>query len=172
MRSHQALRGISRAHDCRAQLIWGSQEFEGIKEKIESLELQLDRLKQNITTTTIDEDPEETGRRTELTRCVLQWLAPLALPDGRRSALKEIEERSLELLKRGRVARFVGKAGDSEKVAGLIERLREAIINYQVSENCSVASSMAHRRIDIATTSDLRRNHQAHCENLPVCHRP
>ena len=122
-------------HDRRAQLIWRSQEFKGIKEKVEGLKPLLDRLKQNITTTKIDGDSEETGRRTELARYAHQCLTPPALIDGRRRALKEIEERSLELLDKGTVARFVDKAGDSEEVAGLIERLREAITNYQVSEN-------------------------------------
>ena len=123
-------------YDRRAQLIWWSQEFKGIKEKIEALKPQLDRFKQNITTTTIDGDPEETGRRTELTRCARQLLASPALVDDCHSALKEIEERSLELLEKDPAARFVDKARDSEEVAELIERLREAITNYQVSKNC------------------------------------
>ena len=129
---------MDRVLDRRAQLIWRSQEFKGIKEKIEGLKLQLDRLKQNITTTKIDGDPEETGRRTELTRCARQLLGLPALIDGRRRALKEIEEQSMELLKKGPVARFVDKGGDSGKAAELVERLREAITNYQVSENCFV----------------------------------
>ena len=45
-----------------------SQEFKDVKERIEYLKPQLDRLKQTITTTTVDGDPEETERRTELTR--------------------------------------------------------------------------------------------------------
>ena len=129
----------------------------------------MDRLKQNITTTKIDGDPEETGRRTELARCVPRFITPPTLIDGRRRALKEIEERSLELLEKGTVARFVDKARDFEKVAGLIEQLREAITNYQVSENCFIALSITHRRIDIATTSDLRPNHRPCREEFPIC---
>ena len=36
---------------------------------------------------------------------------------------------------KGTATRFVDKAGDSGEVAKLIERLREVIVNYQVSEN-------------------------------------
>ena len=71
-------------------------------------------------------------------------LLPPTLIQSPRSALKEIEKQSLELLEKGTVAWFVDKAGDSENVAGLIERLREAITHYQVSQNCFVALSRTH----------------------------
>ena len=47
-----------------------SKHSKDVKEKIEDLIPQLDRFKQNITTTTVDGDPEETNRREGLTRCV------------------------------------------------------------------------------------------------------
>jgi len=68
-------------------------------------------------------------------------LVLLALINGLCSALEDIERQSLELLGKGTVARFMDKAGDSGMVAGLIERLREAITNYQVSKNRPVSSS-------------------------------
>ena len=83
-------------------------------------------------------------RRTELTRCVRQLPSPPVLINGLGSALEEIEKRSLGLLGKGTAPQFVDKAGDSEKVAGLFEQLREAITNYQVSENCSIGSSTTH----------------------------
>jgi hypothetical protein len=52
-----------------------SQQFEDLKEKIEDLKPQLDRFKQNVTTTTIDGDPGETERRKELTRYARRLLA-------------------------------------------------------------------------------------------------
>ena len=76
-----------------------------------------------------------------MTRCARQLLAPPALINGLGSALEDIEKRSLELLEKGTAARFVDKAGGSKRVTGLIEQLREAVTNYQVSENCSTASS-------------------------------
>jgi len=42
------------------------------------------------------------------------------------------------------MARFVDKAGDLAEAGTLVERLREAITHYQVSENYSVASSTIH----------------------------
>lgn len=41
-------------------------------------------------------------------------------------------------------AGFIDKEGDCGEVTRLVERLREAITLYQVSENCFVATSIAH----------------------------
>ena len=84
----------------------------------------------------IDGDLEETKRRVELTRYACKSLALPALVNALFSTLAEIWRRSQELLAKGTVARFVDKAGDSGEVVKLIERLREAIIHYQVSESC------------------------------------
>ena len=75
-------------------------------------------------------------RRTKLTRYVRRLFALSAPVDGLFSTLAEIERQSQELLAKGRLARFVDKARDSGEVAKLIERLREAVVHYQVSENC------------------------------------
>ena len=62
-------------------------------------------------------------------------IARLATPvNGLRSALDEIEKRSQVLLEKGKAARFVDKGRDSGEVVKLVERLREAITRYQVSE--------------------------------------
>ena len=123
---------------CRAQLTRTSQKFKDVKDKIEGLGPQLDRLKLNITTTTIDGDPEETRRRTELTRCARRLSSLLALTNDAHSVLEEIEKRSQEMLAKGKATRFVDKAADSGEVVRLIERLQEAITHYQVREKCSV----------------------------------
>jgi len=49
--------------------------------------------------------------------------------------LKDIEKQSQELLKKGKAARFVDKGRDSGEVVKLVERLRDAITRYQVSED-------------------------------------
>lgn len=54
--------------------------------------------------------------------------------DSRCSTFRKIEELSQTLLAKGAIARFVDKEGDSRVVARLIERFREAIMCYQVSE--------------------------------------
>ncbi|KAF9643346.1 hypothetical protein BDM02DRAFT_3191803 [Thelephora ganbajun] len=99
------------------------EQFEDVKDKIIDLKPQLDRFRQNITTT-IEGDPEETGRREELT-----------------SALEEIEERSRELLTKGTAARFVDE--DSGGVARLVERLREVIAHYQISQQQAIYDQIA-----------------------------
>ena len=117
--------------------------------------------------TTIDGDPEETWRRTGLTRYARRSLIPPALVKALHSTLEEVESRSRELLAKGTAARFVDKAGDSGEVVKLVERLREGITNYQVSESCFVALSTTHRWTpDITTASDLRSDHQHHCEHF------
>ena len=49
------------------------------------------------------------------------------------SALEEIEKRSQGLVAKGAQSRSIDEGDDSEEVAGLVERLREAISHYQVS---------------------------------------
>ena len=129
---------------CHARLTRWPQEFDDVNEKIKDLKPQLDRFRQTITTATIDGDPEETGRRKELTRYAFRLVTTQTFVNGLHRALEEIEKRAQELVEKGVAARFVDKGGDSREVAGLIERLREAIVHYQVSKNCLVSTSMIH----------------------------
>ena len=104
----------------------------------------MDRFKQNIITTAIDGDPEESSRRKELARYVRRLSTTPTLVNCFRSALEEIEKRSQELLDKGKVAGFVDKGSDSGEALKLIDRLREAIAHYQVSEDRFAATSMAY----------------------------
>ena len=63
--------------------------------------------------------------------------------NGHRSTLEEIEKRSQVLLEKGVPARFMDKE-DSKEVAKLVERLREAIALYQVSESWIISPGAAH----------------------------
>jgi len=58
--------------------------------------------------------------------------------------LEDIEKRSQELLEKGKAAQFVDKGRDSGEVVKLVERLRDAITRYQVSEGWFVASNMTY----------------------------
>ena len=58
--------GIVVAHDSHRP----SQYSKDVKEKVEDLIIQLDSFRQNITTKTVDGDPEETNRRRGLIRYV------------------------------------------------------------------------------------------------------
>ncbi|KAF9645962.1 WD40 repeat-like protein [Thelephora ganbajun] len=100
-------------------LIEHYEQSEDVKDVIKDLKPHLDRFKQNITTTPVDGDPEETGRCEKLT-----------------SALEEIEKRSQELLAKSTVARFARK--DSGEVARLVEWLREVITHYQISQHQAI----------------------------------
>jgi hypothetical protein len=56
-------------------------------------------------------------------------------PSGHYRTFEKIEEISQQLLAKGTIARFIDKGEDSNTVARLIERLREAIVCYQASED-------------------------------------
>ena len=59
--------------------------------------------------------------------------------------------------------RFMDKGEDSKTVARLIERLREAIVCYQVGNHCAPALSIIDTmRVDIATTGNPPSNHSSH----------
>ena len=100
----------------------------------------MEKLKRNITATAIDVDGGEKQRRSELSRYAPQLFTMHVYVNGRdRSTLEDIEKRSKVLLEKGVAARFIEKEGDSKEVARLIERLREAIALYQVSESWIVS---------------------------------
>jgi len=109
-----------------------------VKEKVEELIPLLERFRQNIALTTDGRDQVEERRRSELSRCVPRSSIIPTLVNGIVSTLQEIEKRSRVLLEKGTGVRFLDKGEDSKEVAGLIERLREAITQYQVSGNCLV----------------------------------
>ena len=73
------------------------------------------------------------------------------------------------LLEKGVAARLIDKADDSKEVARLVERLREAIAIYQVSEWGRFAGCYSHGRIVITTASDLRPDYRPYCKDLSVC---
>lgn len=92
----------------------------------------MDRLKQIISTAIVDEDPEETKRRKGLAEYVRKPMAVVTAPDDRCRTFKQIEELSQKMLAKRAITRFADKGEDSKVVAKLIERLREAIVFYQV----------------------------------------
>jgi hypothetical protein len=106
---------------------------------IEELVPQLDGFKQTITTAAVDGDPQETSRRAELTKYVHPMVIVSTILNDPCSIFKQIEETSQELLMKSALARFADKGKDSKVVAGLVQRLREAIVRYQVSDHCHSA---------------------------------
>ena len=120
-----------------------------------------------------DDDEEEIKRRSELARFVL-CLGPLAHPKLTLcSSLEDIGKRSLALSEKGKVARVLDKARDSGEVVRLVEKLRQAILIYQVSAGRSqsrksltcgtgvtttvhIQSGCAFDRKFLSTVSDLK----------------
>ena len=86
------------------------------------------------------------------------------------STFEKIEELSGKLLAKGTVARFADKGRDSNVVAKLIERLREAIVCYQVGDCFTPVPvpSIPDREIGIPTASDVSSNHSSRGNMFPV----
>ena len=87
--------------------------------------------------------------------------------DCRCSTFKHIEEESQKLLAKSAIARFADKGEDSKLVTTLIERLREAIVCYQVPDYYPhrQASSLT-GGAGVATTSHIQSNQSSHCEAI------
>ena len=66
----------------------------------------------------------------------------MTISNGSRSAFKDIEELSQKLSAKSAIARFADKGEDSKVVVGLVERLREAIVCYQVGEKLPLAQGI------------------------------
>ena len=158
----------SQQSSCKADDVC-SQQFDDVKEKVEELIPQLDRFKQNISATTVDGDPEETDRRVGLTRYVLPSMTIMTATANRRSTFKQVEELSQKLSAKSAFIRFADRGEDAKVVARLIERLREAIVCYQVRHRYPPQSSAADRGPDIPTASDLPSNHSSHSKPTPSC---
>jgi len=124
-----------------------------VKEKVEELIPVLERFKENIAMTAHGGDQAENQRRSVLSRCVRRPPILPTLVNGVVSALEEIEKRSRVLLEKGTGARFVDKGEDSKEVAGLVERLREAVTYYQVSKTV-----WTHREVRLTQEGRYRNN--------------
>ena len=71
-------------------------------------------------------------------------------------SLEAIGKQSLALSDKGKVARVLDKKQDSEKVIGLVEKLRQAILIYQVSgKHCRDRKALT-RGPGITATVDIQ----------------
>ena len=78
--------------------------------------------------------------------------------------LEDIEKRSQVLLEKGKAARFLDKGRDSGEVVKLVERLRDAITRYQVSEDRFVASNMAYTSGQVSQQQAIYGQQQVICD--------
>ena len=103
-----------------------------MKDKLNDLIPWLEKLLGSLAKANPDNDREEVERRSQLTKFV-SCLVSLAHPDiTTYRSLEDIGARSLALLEKGKVARVLDKAQDSQEVIRLVEKLRQAILVYQV----------------------------------------
>ena len=70
----------------------------------------------------------------------------VTVSNGLCSTFNQIKESSERLLKKDSITKFTDKGSDSKIVAGLIERLREAIIHYQASNHYILVFDDADKR--------------------------
>jgi len=105
-----------------------------VKDKLGDLIPWLEKLRDTLVKVNPDNDQEEVERRSQLAKFVsrLKSLVHPKLNLCDRS-LEDIGKRSLVLSEKGKVARALDKTRDLQEVIGLVERLQQAILVYQVS---------------------------------------
>ena len=103
-----------------------------MKDKLNDLIPWLEKLQESLVEADRNGDSEEVERRSQLAKFV-SYLEPPAFPIiiFYRS-LEEIGTRSLALSGKNKVARVLDKTQDSQEVVKLVEKLRQAILIYQV----------------------------------------
>jgi hypothetical protein len=104
-----------------------------VKDKLNDLIPWLEKLKETLAKVNPDGDREEVERRLQLAKFV-SYPEPPAYPiTTLYRSLEEIGTRSLALSGKKKLARVLDKTQDSQEVVKLVEKLRQAILVYQVS---------------------------------------
>lgn len=105
-----------------------------MKDKLNDLIPWVEKLLDTLAKVNPDDDSEEVERRSQLAKYIsyLEFLVYLKLILFDR-LLDGIGKQSLTLSEKGKIARALDKTKDSQKVIDLVERLRQAILIYQVS---------------------------------------
>jgi hypothetical protein len=105
-----------------------------VKDKLDDLIPWLEKLLVTLAKANPNNDHEEAERRSQLEKFASYLRHPVR-PEliicGR--SLDDIGRRSLALSEKGKVARVLDKTRDSQEVITLVEKLRQAILVYQVS---------------------------------------
>ena len=115
-----------------------------------------------------DDDRDEVERRSQLAKFVSCLEFPLQsrlIPHDR--SLEDIGARSLALSQKGKVARVLDKAQDSGDVIKLIEKLRQAILIYQVGVRHGRSYKSLTRGAGVTTTVDIQPDRPTDREFLP-----
>ena len=119
-----------------------------MKDKLDDLIPWLEKLLDTLAKVNPDNDREEVDRRSQLAKCV-SHLRPSSTQNRLSDrSLEDIGTRSLVLSEKGKVARVLDKSRDLQEVIGLVEKLRQAILVYQVSTRDGESQSGAADRRD------------------------
>lgn len=109
------------------------QEYNDVKEKLGDLIPWAKRLSETLAKAGPNNDRDEVERRLQLAKfvyCIVPLFRAKLIIYGRE--MEEIGARSLALSTKGRTARVLDKTRDSGEVIKLVEKLRQAILVYQV----------------------------------------
>ena len=112
------------------------------------------------------DDREEVERRSQLEKFVSSRTFVYIKLILRYRSLEDIETRSRALLEKGKVARVLDKARDSGEVIGLVEKLRQAILVYQVGARDNQRRKWLTSGIGLATTVHIQPSRSFDCEFL------
>ena len=104
-----------------------------MKDKLNDLMPWLEKLQESLAKVNPDGDREEVERRSQLAKFVSRVTPPGCSILTLDRTLEEIGTRSLVLSGKKKLARVLDKAQDSQEVVKLVEKLRQAILVYQVS---------------------------------------
>ena len=131
-----------------------------MKERLGDLIPWVEKLEVTLLKTNIDDDKEEVERRARLARSALRSSppAPVRLTSYNRD-LEDVGKRSLALSEKGRVARALDKNRDSGEVIKLIEKLRQAILVYQVSTRLYLSLKPLTCGTGVTATGDIQPGH-------------
>lgn len=144
-----------------------------MKDKLGDLIPWVQKLEVTLVKTDLNDDRGEVERRAQLARFAspLSLLVLATLICYNRD-LEDIGKRSLALSEKGKVARALDKTRDSAEVINLVERLRQAILVYQVSTKLFQRRKSFTRSTGVTTTVDIRPDHPIGREFLPFVFAP
>ena len=137
-----------------------------MKDKLSDLIPWLQKLQQNLAKVNPDDNPEEVERRSQLAKFVYR---PESLSHRRLTldrSLEDVGKRSLALSEKGKVARVLDKKQDSQEVIKLVEKLRQAILEYQVSAGNRQCWKSLTRVVGITTAVNIQPGRPVDCEFL------
>ena len=141
-----------------------------MKDKLNDLIPWLEKLQESLAKVSPDNDREEVERRSQLAKLV-SHLAPLLRQRlTLYRSLEDIGMRSLALAGKGKLARALDKAQDSQEIIKLVEELRQAILVYQVStrDGDSHSRESSTRGTGVTTTVDIQPGRPIECEFPPL----